>query len=52
MICVVDSENFFFIINNTFTVVIISIDTARLLKKQKGTSGLCSQLVPSNILWI
>ena len=50
MICVVDRENFFFIISNTLTTEIISIWTHSARKKQKGTSGLCSQLVPFKML--
>ena len=47
MICVVDSENFFFIISNTF-IAVIEFRPILLIfpKKHKGTSGLCSQLVP------
>ena len=46
MICVVEKENFFFIISNTLTAVKRFQPDIVCPKKHKGTGGLCSQLVP------
>ena len=55
MICVVDSDTFFFLISNTlFPVRKITLPVSFphfTRKQQKGTSGLCSQLVPVYLLF-
>ena len=50
MICVVDSDRFFIVISNTIIVVYKNSISYFAPKKHKGTSGLCSQLVPLSVI--